>query len=82
MVVPMAMMRRDVMERLVDSGGGVGGDGVRLGMEFVIFDALDANRLKCPEADVQRDSAVSTPRLADAVEDFRGEVKAGGRGCY
>jgi hypothetical protein len=49
---------------------------------LVIFDALDADGLKSPQADVQGDIDSLDPAVADAVEDFRCEMKAGGGGCY
>ena len=67
-------------ESVIDGGGGAGGDGIRLGVEFVIFDALDADRLKGSQADVQGDIGGFDPPLADAVENFRGEMKSGGGG--
>src|SRR5437879_10136210 len=66
---------------LVDSAGGVGGNGIRLGMDLVIFAALHANRLEGSQADMQCDLYGLDSALADAVENFRSEVKAGGRGC-
>jgi hypothetical protein len=69
-------------ERLVDGIGCIGGDGVRLGMNRVIFDALDADGLESSQADVQGDLDRLDPTLADAVEDFRSEMQAGGGGRY
>jgi hypothetical protein len=51
-------------------------------MNFVIFDALDADRLKSSKADAECDFCRLDPALADSVEDFRGEVEAGGGGRY
>jgi len=51
-------------------------------MEFVIFDALDADGLKRSQADVQRDFGGFNAAVADAVEDLRREVKAGGGSGY
>ncbi len=65
-------------ESVVDSVGSCCGDGIRLGVEFVIFDAPDANGLKSPEADVKSDLGGFDSTLTDALENFRGEVKAGG----
>jgi len=64
---------------LVDGGSGGGGDGIRLRVEFVILDALDVDGLKCSQADVQGNLGGLDPAPADAVEDFRGEMKACGR---
>ena len=69
-------------ECVVDGGGGVGGDGVRLGMDLVILDALDADGLEGSQADVQGDIDGLDAALADAVEDFWGEMKAGGGSGY
>jgi hypothetical protein len=49
-------------------------------MDFVIFDTLDTDRLKGSEADVQSDIDGFDAALADAVENFSCEVKAGGGG--
>src|SRR5580704_10615997 len=51
-------------------------------MDLVIFDALDTDGLEGSQADVQGnlDGLDSAP--ADAVEDFRGEMKAGGGSGY
>jgi hypothetical protein len=51
-------------------------------MDLVIFDALDADGLKSPQADVQGDIDSLDPAVADAVEDLGCEMKAGGGGCY
>jgi len=69
-------------ESVVDDGGGAGGDGIRFGMEFVKFDLVDAYGLESSQADVERDFGGLDAALADAVEDFRGEVKAGGGSGY
>ncbi len=71
-----------VAECLVDGGGGAGGDRIGFGMEFVIFDLLDADWLKGSQADVERDFGGLDAALADAVEDFRSEVKASGGSGY
>ena len=68
-------------ESLIDSVGSLGRDGIRLAMNFVILHAFDADRLEGSEADVQGDLSGFDAALLDAVEDFRGEMKAGGRGC-
>jgi hypothetical protein len=67
---------------VVDGGSCVGGDGIGFGMEFVILDAVDADRLEGSQADVQSDVNGLDAALADSGEGFRGEVKAGGRGGY
>jgi hypothetical protein len=69
-------------QSLVDGGGSVGGDGIRLGMDLVIFDALDADGLKSSQADMQGYIDSLHLALADAVEDFPCEMKASGGGCY
>jgi len=69
-------------ESLVDGGGSFGGDEVRLGMDWVIFDALDADGLKSSQADVQGYIDSLDLALADAVEDFPREMKASGGGCH
>ena len=51
-------------------------------MDFVILDTLDADWLKSSEADVQGDIDGLDAALADAVEDFRCEMEAGGRSGY
>jgi hypothetical protein len=69
-------------ESPVDGRGSFGGDGVRLGMDLVIFDALDADGLKGSQADVQGYIDSLDLALANAVEDFGCEMKASGGGCY
>ncbi len=69
-------------ESLVYGGGGAGGDRIWFGMKFVILDAVDADGLKGSEADMEGDFGGLDSALADAIEGFRGEMKAGGRGCY
>jgi hypothetical protein len=50
-------------------------------VELVIFDALDANRLKRSQSHVQSDLRGLDFVLTDALKDFRSEVKSGsGRG--
>jgi hypothetical protein len=51
-------------------------------MKFVVFDAIDTDRLESSEADVEGDIDGLDAALADAVEDVGSEVKAGGRGGY
>ncbi len=69
-------------ESLVDGGGSFGGDEVRLGMDVVILDALDADGLKSSQADVQGYIDSLDLALADAVEDFPCEMKASSGGCH
>jgi len=64
-------------ESLVDSGCGAGRNRVGLGMDLVIFHALDAYWLECAKADVQCDLGAFNAALMNAVEDFWSEVKAG-----
>ena len=63
---------------MVDGGGSGRGDRIGLGVEFVIFDALDADRLKRSQAYVQGDFGSLDSVLADLVKNLRGEVKSGG----
>jgi hypothetical protein len=51
-------------------------------VEFVIFDATDADRLEGSEADVQRDIDGLDAALTDSVENLRREVETGGRRGY
>jgi len=51
-------------------------------MDFVVLDALDADGLKSSEADVQGDIDGLDAALADAVNDLRCEMEAGGRSGY
>src|SRR5258708_20964420 len=67
-------------QSLVDRGRRLSGNRIGLGMEPVILDTLDANRLKSSQADVQGDLHGLDSTLADAVEDFRSEVEACGGG--
>jgi hypothetical protein len=68
-------------EREIDGRSGAGGDGIGFGVEFVIFDAIDADRLKSSQADVQRYLGSLDAALMDPVENLRGEMEAGcGRG--
>jgi hypothetical protein len=50
-------------------------------VNLVILDALDPDWLKRPQADMEGDVDGFDSALADAVEDFRGEVETGGRSC-
>jgi hypothetical protein len=47
-------------------------------MNFMVFDALDANGLKGSQADVEGDFGGFNTTEADAIENFRGEMKSGG----
>ena len=49
-------------------------------MNLVIFDAVDADRLKSSQADMKRDLGGYNSALADAVENLGSEVQAGGGG--
>ncbi len=69
-------------EREIDGRGGAGGDGVGLGVELVILDAIDADRLESSQADVQRDPGGLDAALTDSVENLRGEVETGGGRGY
>ena len=51
-------------------------------MDLVIFDALDADGLESSQADVEGDLDGLDAALADAVENFWGEMQAGGGGGY
>jgi hypothetical protein len=62
---------------VVDGGRGGGGDGIGLGVEFVVFDAVDADRLEGSQADVEGNLGGFDAALADAVEDGGSEVEAG-----
>jgi hypothetical protein len=67
---------------VIDGGGCIGGDGILLGMDLVILDTVDADWLESSQADVQGDLDGFDMALADAVEDFRSEMKSGGGGSY
>jgi hypothetical protein len=69
-------------ESPVDGVGGVRGDGIGFGMEFVIFDLLGVDWLEGSEADLECDFGGLDAALVDSIEDFRSEMQAGGRGCY
>src|ERR1019366_2785232 len=60
-----------ILQSPIDGGGGAGGDGIGLRVEFVIFDSIDADGLKRPQAHVQGDGDGLDATLADAVEDFK-----------
>jgi hypothetical protein len=49
-------------------------------VDFVIFDAIGADGLKGSEADVECDFGGIDAALAEAVENFGGEVESGGGG--
>ena len=48
-------------------------------MNLVIFDALDFDRLKRADADMQRDGNDVNPLLANRVKEGFGEMQSGGR---
>src|SRR5580692_6317220 len=56
-------------QSLVDGGSCLGGNGVRLGMNLMILDVLDADGLKSSEADMQCYLGGLDPALPDAIED-------------
>src|SRR5579875_1053249 len=62
----------------IQGGGGLGGKAVVLGVQVYVLDALDADRLKGAQADVQGDSRDLDSAGANLVEDFRREVQARG----
>ena len=69
------------VESLIDGRGGGRRNRVRLGVDLVIFDAFDADRLKSSQTNVKGDLDSFDTALADAVEDFRCEMKSSsGRG--
>src|SRR5258708_18658728 len=65
---------------LIDGGSCARRNGIRLGVDLVILDALDAYGLKSSQADMQRDVGGLDAALADAIDDVSGELQAGGRG--
>ena len=70
-----------LLERTVDCGGCVPGNGIALFVKAVILDALDADGLKRTEAHVQCDFGDFDAALLKAAQDFGREVEAGsGRG--
>jgi len=69
------------VESLIDGRGGGRRNGVRLRVDFVIFDAFDADRLKSSQTNVKGDLDSFDAALANAVEDLRREMKSrSGRG--
>ena len=69
-------------EGVINGGGGAGRDGIRLGVEFVILDALDPDWLEGSQADVQRDVDSLDVALTDSVEALGCEVKTRSGGCH
>jgi hypothetical protein len=63
----------------VDGGRSLRRDGIGLGVDFVIFDARGADRLKGSEPYVECNLDSFNAALADSVKNFSGEVKAGRR---
>jgi hypothetical protein len=49
---------------------------------MMIFDSLDSHRLKRSVTDVQGDLSDFDAAIADAIQQLRGEVQAGGRGRH
>ena len=76
-VVPTATIRRCCSSARLMLRGGFRGDRVRLLMQPVILDALDAHGLKRAQADVQGEFGDLDATLLKAGEDFRGEVQSG-----
>ena len=68
-----------VIHSPVDRGGRVPRNGIRLGVNFVIFHPLHANGLERSQTNMQSDFNGLNSAPADAVEDFRGEMKSGSR---
>ena len=64
---------------IVNRGGCGGGNGIRLGVDFVIFDSVDADGLKSSKADVKCNVGGFNAADADAIEDGGSEMKSGGR---
>ncbi len=65
------------VERVIDGGGGAGGNGIRLGVEFVILNTIDADWLESSEADVQRDLGSLDAALTNSVENLWSEMETG-----
>jgi hypothetical protein len=63
----------------VDGGSSLSRDGIGLGVDFVILDALGAYRLEGSKPYVECNLDSFNAALADSVKDFSGEVKAGRR---
>lgn len=55
-----------------------GWQSVAFGVEMDVFDSFDAHRLKCSQADVQRDVGNADTAGADLAENLRREVQTGG----
>ena len=70
------------VERVIDGGGGAGGNGIRLGVEFVILNTIDADWLESSEADVQRDLGSLDAALTNSVENLWSEMETGGGRRY
>src|SRR5205085_6502835 len=68
------------LARARDRVGGRGADLVAFGLDAVILDPLDADRLERAVADVQRDRRHADAAPAQRVEDRRSEVQTGRRG--
>ena len=79
-VVPTAMMRFPSCFRGVDGFGGGRREGVVLGVEVDVFQIFDSDGLEGAEAYVEGYGFDLYPFLFQLVEDFGGEVEAGGGG--
>ncbi len=53
-------------------------DFVAFGMDFMVFHAVDAHRLKSPQTNVQGDLGGFDAALADAIENFGSEMETRG----
>src|SRR5258708_16632204 len=67
---------------LIDGGSCARRNGIGLGVNLVILESFDAYGLKSSQADMQRDVGGLDASLADAIDDFWGEMKAGGGGSH
>jgi hypothetical protein len=67
---------------LIDGSGCAGRNGISLGVDLVILNALHANRLKSSQSYMQCDVGRLDPALANAIEDFWSEMKSGRGGGY
>src|SRR5271155_1981193 len=64
-----------IAKSLVDGKSSLSRDRIGFGMDFVILDAIHADRLKGSKAYLQSDLDSFDSALADSIENFRGEVK-------
>ena len=65
---------------LTDLGGGFFGDRIGLGVQGVLFDFFDADRLEGAEADVKGDFRGFDAAVAETGERLRSEMETGGGG--